>query len=76
MAINNPSPWRFDGYIALYNLEQNTDEALTEQRLIVLRGSIRELFTNWNPSSKGPFLVKWKGLKEQSKDYSQQCSIE
>ena len=72
IAITNAGKWRFDGWLRILD----GDKKLTEDKVFIVRESVRESVLNWVPKTKDtPIKIKWVPLDEKKKSFTTICSI-
>lgn len=75
VTVVNPSVWRFDGFIQVFKSNGPTDTPLYENRLISLRESKKQHLTDFTPTDKGPFLIRFLDFKEREEINSINCRL-
>ena len=71
--IINESPWRFDGWVRVYD-SANSSTAINEDRLIIMRESRRSITSEWKPSMN-PLFLRWSDLKTEEQIGSASCPV-
>ena len=72
VMITNAGKWRFDGWLRILD----GDKKLTEDKVFIVRESIRETVLNWTPKDiDAPIKITWVPLDEKKKSFTTICSI-
>ncbi|MCX6112717.1 MAG: hypothetical protein NTY22_05480 [Proteobacteria bacterium] len=72
ITITNAGKWRFDGWLRILD----GDKKLTEDKIFIVRESIRDTVLNWAPKdTKAPIKITWVPLDEKKKSFTTTCSI-